>query len=370
MTTPDAGSILVINAGSSSLKFQLFARTKDLCLLAKGGVTNLGDTPTFHVNHKGFSEEKTLALGCTHEEALSVILNWITTQHAELKLEAVAHRIVHGGTLATQSMRITPQLLEKLWTLSPLAPLHQPHNLNAVERISTLLHGVTQVACFDTAFHSKHTALFTEYALPQKIRSQGIRRYGFHGLSFEWIAHLLRNDEPELAKGRVVTAHLGNGASLCAMHKGISVDTTMGLTALDGLPMGTRSGSLDPGALIYIIRELGLAPEEVEDILYNESGLRGLSDWTNDMQRLQDSDDPKARFAVEFFCLKAAQFIGMMAVSLGGMDALVFTGGIGENSETVRSKILHHLTFLPPFEVRVIPTNEERMMAIHCIALL
>ena len=227
-----------------------------------------------------------------------------------------------------------------------------------------------QIACFDTAFHAQHTPLFTTYALPEHLREQGIRRYGFHGLSYEWIAYSLRQNEPELAKGRVIAAHLGNGASLCAMRNGISIDTTMGMTALDGLPMGTRCGTLDPGVVIYMIRELKLSSNDAESILYHQSGLLGLSDWTHDVRLLQGSNESKARFALDYFCMRAAQLAGMMAVALGGIDGIVFTGGIGENSNFIRDTILHHLDFLRPFEVRVIKADEGRMMAMHTMSVL
>lgn len=192
----------------------------------------------------------------------------------------------------------------------------------------------------------------------------------FHGLSYEWIAHALRQNKPTLAKGRIIAAHLGNGASLCAMSNGISIDTTMGMTALDGLPMGTRCGNIDPGAVIYMIRELGLSPEEAESILYHESGLKGLSNWTHDVRLLQESNEPEVRFALNYFCMKTVQLMGMMAVALGGVDGMVFTGGIGENSSLIRDKVLGHLAFLKPFESCVIPANEERVMAMHKLSIL
>jgi acetate kinase len=202
------------------------------------------------------------------------------------------------------------------------------------------------------------------------MRDKGIRRYGFHGLSYEWIAHALRQDDPALAAGRVIAAHLGNGASICAMRNGISIDTTMGMTALEGLPMGTRCGNLDPGALIYMIRDLGISADETEHMLYNESGLLGLSGSTNNVKILQENDDAEAQFALEYFSLKAAQFMGVMAVALGGVDGIIFTGGIGEHSAFIQEKILSRLAFMRPFEVRVIPANEERIMAMHARACL
>jgi len=236
--------------------------------------------------------------------------------------------------------------------------------------ISSLLPNTLQIACFDTAFHAHHTPIFTQYALPQWLRDKGIRRYGFHGLSYEWIVHYLHQHDPKLAVGKIIAAHLGNGASLCAIKNGISIDTTMGMTALDGLPMGTRCGSLDPGIGIYMARELGLSPAEIESILYKESGLLGLSGLSNDVAILQESTQAKALFALDFFCLRSAQLMGMMAVALGGVDGIIFTGGIGENSEFVRNKILDHLEFLQPYMIRIIPANEERMMAMQSIKLI
>ena len=223
-----------------------------------------------------------------------------------------------------------------------------------------------QIGCFDTAFHKNHAPVFRHYALPKYLRDQGIRRYGFHGLSYEWVAHELAKEHPQIAQGRVVAAHLGNGASLCAMRAGESVDTTMGMTTLDGLPMGTRCGSIDPGVVLYMLRVLNLEPERVEQILTCDSGLVGLSGISHDVQDLLASESEEAEFALQFFCTMAAQHIARMAVSLGGFDALVFTGGIGEHVESVRTQIKEMLSFLMPFEVLVISANEERMIAEHC----
>ncbi|HBB6896848.1 TPA: acetate/propionate family kinase [Legionella pneumophila] len=376
MTQVQAASILVINVGSSSVKFQLFSRQSNPQLLVQGKVSGIGESPSFIASDSipslGNTEvdKKRLSDECTHEEALCLILNWIKDWSEQWQVTVVAHRIVHGGSLFKNSIVINPNVMQKLWELAPLAPLHQPHNLKAIELISALKPEVLQIACFDTAFHAHHEALFTEYALPQKIREQGIRRYGFHGLSYEWIVHTLQRYEPSLVEGRLIAAHLGNGASLCAIRNGISVDTTMGMTALDGLPMGTRCGSLDAGAVTFMMRHLGLSSDEVEHLLYNESGLLGLSGLSNDVKTLQDSTDVRAQFALEYFCLKTSQFMGMMAVTLGGVDGIVFTGGIGENSAFVRSTVLRHLKFLKPFETRVVAANEERMMALHAMSLL
>ena len=313
------GTILVINAGSSSVKFSLFENQAALKLLSSGQVANIGSAPVFSAG----DDRQTLPAGSTHEEALRFILDWIE-KHKHSAVVMAVHRVVHGGTLFHAPVRITPEILEKLRGLNSLAPLHQPHNLAAIDILKKLKPELPQIACFDTAFHAGHDPLFNIYALPQNLTDKGIRRYGFHGLSYEWIAHVLKRDEPALAKGRVIVAHLGNGASLCAMKDGISIDTTMGMTALEGLPMGTRCGSLDPGAVIYMIRDLSLSPEKVEDTLYNESGLRGISGISNDVKALLDSKDPKAVFALDYFSLRVAQFMGMMAVALDGVDGIVF----------------------------------------------
>ncbi|KGP62536.1 acetate kinase [Legionella norrlandica] len=366
-------ALLIINAGSSSVKFQVFSNTEKLELLANGKIANIEGTPSFTAINAALTEQeisRTLGEEISHEQALQIILDWIGEQQQNWEIKAVAHRIVHGGELFTESVLITPQIINQLETFNSLAPLHQPHNLAAIKIIRRIKPNIPQIACFDTAFHAQHTPLFTTCALPEYLRQQGVRRYGFHGLSYEWISHVLKKDYPHLARGRIIAAHLGNGASLCAMYKGVSIDTTMSLTALDGLPMGTRCGNLDPGAIIYMIRELNFSPHQLEEILYNESGLLGLSGLTNNVEELQASTDKKAQFALEYFCLKTAQFIGMMAISLGGVDGIVFTGGIGENSELIRTNILNRIQCLPPFSALVIPTNEEKMMARHALAVL
>ncbi len=357
------GTVLVINAGSSSVKFSLFDDAPELNLLAGGQVAGIGTAPVFAAG----DDRKDLPEGSTHEEALRFILGWIgDKKHPPVAV--AAHRVVHGGTLFRAPVLLTPEIMAQLRGLNTLAPLHQPHNLAAIDILTKLKPDVPQIACFDTAFHAGHDPLFGVYALPPELTDKGVRRYGFHGLSYEWIAHVLRRDHPALAKGRVIAAHLGNGASLCAMKNGVSVDTTMGMTALEGLPMGTRSGALDPGAVIYMVRDLGVPPERAEHILYHDSGLKGLSGISNDVKTLLGSDDPKAAFALDYFSLRVAQFMGMMAVALGGVDGIVFTGGIGEHAEPVRKNILSRVEFLRPFDVQVIAANEERVMAMHAIA--
>lgn len=359
-------TVLTINAGSSSVKFKLFAFTKDLAPLAEGKVSGIGTSAVFEAGGK----KQNISPGATHEAALRAIIEWVHAQKGGWRISAAAHRIVHGGTEFTAPVRINADVFHRLKQLCPLAPLHQPHNLAAVGIADSLLPQVPQIACFDTAFHAKHDPLFALYALPQELANKGVRRYGFHGLSYEWIAHVLRRDHAHLAKGRVIVAHLGNGASLCAMKNCQSVDTTMGMTALEGLPMGTRSGSLDPGAVLYMIRDLGMAPGAVEHVLYEQSGLKGLSGLTNDVAELLKSKDPRAKFALDYFALRAAQFMAAMAVSIGGVDGIVFTGGIGENAAPVREAIIHHLDFLGPLRALVIPANEECAMAMQALACL
>lgn len=356
---------LVLNTGSSSVKFRLFGWREDLPPIAGGKVTDIGGQAAFRAKTEGGQEAREgLSADATHETALIFVLAWLEKNVAPgTGLIGVAHRIVHGGERYAAPVRLTQDVMDDLRALRALAPLHQPHNLAAVDILAAQRPGLPQYGCFDTAFHAGHEELFHAFALPAHIRDKGVRRYGFHGLSYDWIAQCLKRDLPHLAPGRVVAAHLGNGASLCAMKDGKSIDTTMGMTALDGLPMGTRCGAIDPGAVTYMIRALGLSVEETERVLYEESGLKGLSGLTNDVRTLSASDDARARFALDYFAFRTAQHIAAMAVSLGGMDGLVFTGGIGENAASVREKILERLAFLPAFETHVIATDEERRMA-------
>jgi acetate kinase len=362
-------TILAINAGSSSLKFSIYEQHADLRLLASGVVTDVGGIPTFAVKVGDVKSNEVLPITYTHKESVRHILGWIEKRNLGA-IAVVVHRVVHGGSQFKEPVIVTPEVMQQLYALTPLAPLHQLHNLAAIDILDKLNPGIPQIACFDTAFHAGHTPIFSCYAIPQNLTDKGIRRYGFFGLSYEWITHVMRRDHPTLAVGRVIVAHLGNGAGLCAMKDGVSIDTTMGMTALEGLPMGTRCGNLDPGAVIFMIRDLKISPDEVEHILYNDSGLKGMSGITNNVKHLEDSSDPKAKFALDYFSLRIAQFIGMMAVAVGGMDALVFTGGIGEHAAGIRQKTLQYLDFLKPFETLVIPANEEGIMAGHAFALM
>ena len=304
-----------------------------------------------------------------HETALAAVVKFIDENDESWRVKAIVHRVVHGGEDLIDPIVVTAEAIERLEALAPLAPLHQPHNLAGIAASRLLAPEAIDIACFDTAFHARQHPLFRTYALPREFRDQGIRRYGFHGLSYEWIARVLAKDYPQLAAGKVVAAHLGNGASLCAMSGGRSIDTTMGMTALDGLPMGSRCGALDPGVVTYLGR-IGYEAERIEALLYQESGLKGLSEVSNDVGTLLQSEAPSAHFALEYFVLKVAQFAAMMAVSMGGLDGLVFSAGIGENAATIREGIVERLSLLAPFETIVIPANEEKMMALHGRELL
>lgn len=362
-------TILTLNAGSSSLKFRVFAHD-GLALLARGAVSRIGGEAELRaaLTH-GPETRLALPRGSDHAAALQALLDFVDAHDDGWRMRAVAHRIVHGGTKYTRSTLITPQVLQDLQALIPLAPLHQPHNLAAIAASRRLVGAVPDVACFDTAFHTGRDPLFTHFALPPEYYDKGLRRYGFHGLSYQWLAHVLAKQHPALHQGRVIAAHLGNGASLCAMRGGRSVDTTMGMTAVDGVPMGTRSGAVDPGAILLMQRSFGMRVEEIEDLIYNRSGLLGLSGKSNDVAALLADGTPESRFALDFFAVKCAQAAAALAVSLGGIDAMVFTGGIGENAAPVREAILRRMAPLGRFETLVIPADEERMMAMEAIAL-
>ena len=308
----------------------------------------------------------------------------------KVNLVAVGHRVVHGGPEYSRPVRLTADVVAKLERYVSLAPLHQPNNLAPIRTLLTRRPELPQVACFDTAFHRDHGALADHFAIPEKFYEEGVRRYGFHGLSYEYIADRLRQIAPEAAKGRVIVAHLGSGASMCALADGRSVESTFGFTALDGLPMGTRPGQLDPGVVLYLIAEKGMSATAVQDLFYKESGLKGLSGVSNDVRELEESADPKAAFALEYFVYRAGLFAGMLAAALGGIDSFVFTAGIGENSPTMRARIAERLSWLgvaldpgankasaqmisrkdSRVTVYVIPTNEELMIARHTLALM
>lgn len=364
--------ILILNLGSSSIKFQLFSTSDDLELMLKGQIINLNQCPIFECDfltvHNSTQEQK-LPPGSSQETSLHFLWNWLNQINHKWNIIAVAHRIVHGGEFSTHTI-INEEVYLRLKSLALMAPLHQEKNLKAIEMIRHHNLNIIQIACFDTVFHRTRLPIYTEYALPKKIRDYGIQKYGFHGLSYEWIVHCLKCNYPHLAEGRIIAAHLGNGASLCAIKNGISIDTTMGFTPLEGLVMGTRCGSIDPSIVTYLIKKIGYTCEEVEQILNTQSGLLGLSEISHDVRLLEKSDKYQAKFALEHYCTKVAQMMGMMIVALKGIDAIIFTGGIGENSILVRENIQQYLSFCLPFETYVIRANEEWIMAKHAIQLL
>jgi acetate kinase len=392
-------SILVLNTGSSSIKFSLFlaAAGGALELLLRGQISGLGGAARFEasgaqsqpVARRHWPADASL----DHADALAYLLEFLlehTQQHA---LSAVGHRVVHGGLTFAAPVYVTEAILSELKDLVPLAPLHQPHNLAPMRILSERMPTVAQVACFDTAFHRHQPEIAQRYALPRELTDAGIRAYGFHGLSYEYVAAALPEFDSEAAHGRVAVLHLGNGASMCALLGGRSIATTMGFTALDGLPMGTRCGSLDPGVLLYLLQQHGMSISELEQMLYRRSGLLGVSGLASDMRELLEADTPGARLAVELFVYRIGRELGSLAAALGGLDALVFTAGIGENSAAIRARVCAAAAWLgveldpeanaanqanarristaaSATSAWVIPTNEELMIARHTRAVL
>jgi acetate kinase len=386
---------LVLNAGSSSLKFCVYQRpTGDAWRLeARGQIEGIGTAPRLTAKDGAGTVMVDQALEQAVGDgraALGTLSEWLRSRYGGSRVLGVGHRVVHGGAQFTAPTIVTPQVLEELRTLVPLAPLHQPHNLAAIVAVSELLPGVPQVACFDTSFHRGQPAVAELVPLPSEIRSGGVQRYGFHGLSYEYIASVLPQLAPEIAAGRVIVAHLGSGASLCALRNGKSMDSSFGFTALDGLCMGTRPGAVDPGVILYLFQNLGLGAKDVETMLYKQSGLLAISGISNDMRVLLQSSEPAAKLAVDYFVYRAAKEIGALAAALGGIDALVFTAGIGENSAEIRARISAASAWLgieldadanagagprisrqgSQVSAWVIPTNEELMIARHLNSVL
>jgi acetate kinase len=384
---------LVLNAGSSSLKFCVFQRPalQAWRLEARGQVEGIGTSPRLSVkNAHGSSLANEDVAVRDGRGAIDAIAVWLKSKYGGSHVAAVGHRVVHGGTRFGGPTVVNPAVLAALRELVPLAPLHQPHNLAAIEAVSERLPDVPQVACFDTSFHRGQPAVAELIPLPHDLRRLGIQRYGFHGLSYEYIVSILPEIAPEIAHGRVIIAHLGSGASLCALQNGRSLDSTLGFTALDGLCMGTRPGSLDPGVVLHLFQGLKLSAKEVEAVLYKKSGLLGISGISNDMRDLLGRQEPEARLAVDYFVYRAAKEIGAFAAVLRGVDALVFTAGIGENSPEIRQRICEASAWLgialdtganarrdaristpqSKVSVWVIPTNEELMIHRHMTTLL
>jgi acetate kinase len=386
-----AEDILCLNAGSSSLKFALFALAEGdrLDLVSKGEVEGIGTAPRFvaadgdghELSRREWPEDA--ALG--HEDFLDEIIAWIERSRGAGRIVAAGHRVVHGGTAFRAPVLLDERVLAELDRLVPLAPLHQPHNLAAIRALAALRPDLPQVACFDTAFHHSLMPVAARFALPRDLAESGVRRYGFHGLSYEYIASVLPKIAPAIAGGRVVVAHLGNGASMCAMRAGRSVETTMGMTALEGLVMGTRCGALDPGVILYLLQQRGMNAASVEELLYRRSGLLGVSGISSDMRALLDSPDPHAAEAIELFVFRILRELGALAATLGGLDGLVFTAGIGEHAAPIRARVCEGAAWLgidldpaanraggpcitrPKSRVSawVVPTDEDLMIARH-----
>jgi acetate kinase len=384
---------LVLNAGSSSLKFCVFERPagERWHLEARGQIEGIGTSPRLSVKDEiGGSLANKDVVAHDGSEAIAALAEWLRSMYGGSRVLGVGHRVVHGGSRFTGPTILNAEVMKDLYQLVPLAPLHQPYNLAAIEAVFERLPGVPQVACFDTSFHRGQPEVAELIPLPRELRQQGLQRYGFHGLSYEFIASVLPLTAPEIARGRVIVAHLGSGASLCALRDGKSVDSTLGFTALDGLCMGTRPGSLDPGVVLHLFQGLNLSAKEVETLLYKKSGLLGISGISNDMRDLLGRSEPAARLAVDYFVYRIAKEIGALSAVLGGIDALVFTAGIGENSAEIRQRICQASAWLgieldaeannkrqskistarSKPSVWVIPTNEELMIARHTGALL
>lgn len=386
-----ADTVLVLNAGSSSIKFQLFAIDADakLARRMKGQIDGIGTHPRLFVKAEGgetlVDESWSAKEVADAHGALDKLVAWLPRQLGGELPSAIGHRVVHGGDDYDEPTIIDDAVLDRLDRLVPLAPLHQPNNLAPIRVIRARRPELPQVACFDTAFHRGHAEVAQRFAIPDALHQEGVRRYGFHGLSYEYIAKTLPRVAPAVAGGRLVVAHLGSGASLCAMEAGRSIDSTMGFTALDGLPMGTRSGQIDPGALLYLLTANGWDAARLERFLYQECGLKGLSGVSNDMRDLLASEAPLAKVAIDYFVYRIVRETGSLAAAMGGIDGFVFTGGIGENAAPIRSRVCQGLAWLglelddaanaqngaristvgSRVSAWVIPTDEERMIAHH-----
>ncbi len=391
-----ADTVLVINAGSSSIKFQLYAIESDarLSRKLKGQLDGIGSQPRFRVRDAAgtvlIDEASPKEDVPGIEAAMAKMAGWLRGHAGAMPL-AIGHRVVHGGAKYAAPVLVDDRVIADLETLTSLAPLHQPANLAPIRAIRARYPELRQVACFDTAFHRGHPELADRYAVPDELYREGVRRYGYHGLSYEYISlRLSAAASPRIAGGRVVVAHLGSGASMCALENGRSIDSTMGFSALDGLPMGTRPGQLDPTIVLYLMTAKGMSVQAVERFLYRECGLKGLSGISNDVRDLLRSDDPRARMALEYFVFRIARELGSLAAALGGIDGLVFTAGVGENAPAIRADICRRAAWLgvsldqaanlrgepcistvdSKVGVYVIPTDEEWMIANHTLATL
>jgi len=384
------GAILVLNAGSSSIKFSVYSA--DLAPGPHGQVEGIGTSPRLEVaDARGGKLADQPVAGAGHGGAIAAIHDWFAAHiGSERAFEGVGHRVVHGGLAYSEPVRIDDRVLAELEALVPLAPLHQPHNIAAIRAVAATAPEVPQVACFDTAFHRNQPPIAQEFALPRELTAKGIRRYGFHGLSYEYIASVLPEMAPDCVDGKLVVAHLGNGASMCAIAHGRSIASTMGFTAVEGLPMGTRTGALDPGVILYLLQHEHMDDRAIERLIYQQSGLLGVSGISSDMRTLLASDAPSAKQAVDLFVYRIGRELGSLAAALGGLDALVFTGGIGEHAAQIRARVCRDAHWLgvsldPAANERhgprissldsvvsgwVVPTDENLMIARHTRQLL
>jgi acetate kinase len=392
-------ALLILNAGSSSLKFSVFVDREPPELLLRGQIEGISTRPRFVAKDAAGKiiggKEWDDGAGLGHSEAIEFLFDWGERSAGggalgRRRLGAAGHRVVHGGTRFDRPVRIDDETLAALEALVPLAPLHQPHNLAAIQAVARHAPQLPQVACFDTSFHRTQPAVAQSFALPRRYAEEGVQRYGFHGLSYEYIASVLPGIDRRAAAGRTVVLHLGNGASMCALQGGRSVATTMSFTALDGLPMGTRCGSLDPGVLLYLMSRYGMDEPALEELLYHQSGLLGVSGISSDVRTLLSSPDPRAAEALNLFTYRIGRELGSLAAALGGLDAVVFTGGIGENAVPIRAAVCREAGWLrleldeaanakggpcisragSRVSAWVIPTNEELMIARHCQSII
>jgi acetate kinase len=388
-------AIAVLNAGSSSLKFSLHEVVEgNLRVAVRGQIEGLGTTQHFKAKDaagKTVVDADLPKRGSTvgHDESFEYLVEWLRGHFADrMQPVGVGHRVVHGGAEFIKPTLVDAQVLKKLEALIPLVPLHQPHNLAGIKAVTKIRPDLPQVACFDTAFHQGRASVTERFALPDELFQRGIRRWGFHGLSYEYVIGSFKKIAPDVAGGRVIAAHLGSGVSLCGMRNGKCVDTTMSFSVLDGLPMGTRCGSLDPGVILHLLKEM--TAKEIESLLYKESGLRGISGVSNDVRELLASDKPRAAQAIDYFVYRAVREIGSLVAALGGLDALIFTAGVGENSPIIRERICAGLAFLGISlddaanqagkkhisrdvsrpSVWVIPTDEEAVIASHTLSVI
>jgi acetate kinase len=385
-----ADAIVVLNAGSSSIKFSLFlARDSDLELDVRGQIEGIYTAPHFIAKGRDGTERSEKAWGegtkLGHDGALKHLVDFLKQELVDDRLVGVGHRVVHGALDYREPVRLDAKVLATLEKFVPLAPLHQPHNLAPIRVLLAAMPELPQVACFDTAFHRTNPDIAQRFAIPAELHDAGVRRYGFHGLSYEYIASVLPQFDGKAAAGKAVVLHLGNGASMCAIENGKSVASTMGFTAVDGLPMGTRTGALDPGVILYLMDQRGMDARAIEKLIYSQSGLLGVSGISSDMRTLLESDDPRARLAIDLYCYRIRREMGSLAGALGGLDAIVFTAGIGENSAAIRERVCRDAAWIgveldatanakggprissgaSRVSAWAIPTNEELMIARH-----